>query len=114
MKFESQFLTEKFKNKDNVEELENVLKDLVTLKVEDMGLDSCPILNPTGENNSLDFSCKGKKINIEKENGKFNGEVNDGKNKIAISEINAKIIFDKFQELFNTSYSVIHNSSTPD
>lgn len=115
MKFESQYLTEKFKNKDSIEGLENAVKELLRLKEEEIILDpDYPlIVNPVGVNNSVWFKYKGKKIEINKENKKFSGEIMDGKNKIGISEINAKAIYDKIEYIDEHAESVTHNGSLP-
>ena len=115
MKFGSQFLEEKFKNKDSIKELENIIENLSSLSIEEIELDPNhnPIFNTTENKNSLTFRYKGKRIEIEKQQNSFSGEISDEKNKIGIPNDIAKIIFKKFETLLSEGEILIHNDGNP-
>ena len=103
MKFESQYLTEKFKNKDAITELEKTIKKLSILEDENINFNI--FLNDHLKNNesSLSFEYNGKKIKIEKEGEEFSGEISDGKNKIGIPDSEAKSLYNKCRRIYESS-----------
>ena len=106
MKFESQFLEEKSKNEGNIEDLENTLKELLELKEEEINFNV--YLNTFSSKVSLSFEYNNKRVEIKKDRDNFSGEIMDGKNKIGISEENAKTIFDKIENLEEHAETLDH------
>jgi len=110
MKFESQYLTEKYKNKEAIEELENIIKELKKTEEFKKENKAFIIFNTHDDNTiSLDIKYKNKKIKIEKEGEKFSGEIMDDKNKIGISSSDAKFLFKKFENININAVSTDHH-----